>query len=110
MERVRTKGSIAKNNKARGKGYEAEVVAKAVEQGLTAVRAWGSDGRSLGCEANVDLLIEGIKGQAKRTARLAQYLKPDDNIEFQVFREDRGTSYVMLRLDTFLSWISKLKA
>jgi hypothetical protein len=105
----RTKRAIAINNKARGRGYETEVVNSAIACGLTAVRAWGSDGRSLGHEANVDLLIEGIKGQAKRTARLAQYLKPDDNIEFQVFREDRGASYVMMRLDTFLTWINERK-
>jgi hypothetical protein len=105
----RTKRSIAINNKHRGRGYETEVVNQALAMELDAKRAWGSDGRSLGLEANVDLTIEGYKGQAKRTSRLAHYLKPDDNVDFQVFREDRGTSFVMLRLDVFLGWLKTRK-
>jgi hypothetical protein len=69
------------SSKTKGTRYERELVDGAAACGLAAERAWGSNGRALGHHEEVDVLIEGLKIQAKRRARIADYLKPNATVD-----------------------------
>ena len=62
-------------SKRKGNAFEREVVNQAREFGLKSVRAYASNGISLGEAEDVDIKIERIKGQCKRRKRIAQWLK-----------------------------------
>ena len=56
--------------------------------------------------AEVDLLIKDYKIQAKIRKSIASYLLPNENVDAQVIREDRGEAYIVLRLEDWLELIS----
>lgn len=94
-------------NKIRGNAFEYEIVELAEAAGLEAQRAWGSDGRSLGETADVDVRVAGLRCQAKRRKEFPKWFKevilPDDTVDFQAIREDRGKpGFVVIRIDYFL--------
>ena len=76
--------------KTKGNTGERQVVALAQEAGLTAVRAWGSDGRALGQATTCDVLIDNQPYQVKRRANIAEYVKPPVGTVGTLIREDRG--------------------
>jgi Holliday junction resolvase len=92
-------------NKRRGNDFEREVVEAAKARGIEAQRAWGSDGRSMGMHAEVDLVIKGWKVQAKRRKLFPAWLTPNENVDVQVVRKDRGQPFIVMPLDTFLDLI-----
>lgn len=92
----------AKRNKARGFEFERELVNKAKEVGLSAQRAWGSNGRSLGCAETVDCLIDGVRVQAKRRKSIADYLKPPEGADIVAVREERQQPYVVIPFEEWL--------
>lgn len=100
------KVSNATNNKRRGFGFERELVNEARAAGLSAKRAWGSNGQSLGCDESVDALIAGYRVQAKRRKRLAGYLQIPDGCDVVAIREDRGQPLILLPYARFLELIS----
>ena len=85
-------------SKAKGNRFERECVNKAIEKGLKSVRAWGSDGRSLGLDAEVDLIIEDYTVQCKVRKNHVQLVK-----------EDRGEIYTIMKMEMFLEIIKALK-
>ena len=90
-------------SKVKGNTYEREVVEKFKESGIDCKRAWGSNGRSFGMHEEVDCLANGeLRIQAKRRKNIAKWLKPSVFVDAVVVREDRGDSYILLRLDDFL--------
>ena len=97
-------------SKVKGNSYERELVAKAKELGLDAKRAWGSNGASLGKHPEVDLTIDVYDIQAKRRKALPAYLQVPDCCDAVIFRQDRGTTLVLMELDEWLSLIKELKA
>ena len=90
------------SSKAKGNRFERELVADCAERGLTAERAWGSDGRAIGEKEGVDIRVEGIRVQAKRKKQLPKWLQVPEGADVVVFREDRGSSWAMLPWDDFL--------
>ena len=52
-------------SKIKGNTFERECVNKAKERGLTAQRAYASNGMSLGLDEEVDALISGYKVQCR---------------------------------------------
>ena len=72
------------------------------EYGLESKRAYASNGESLGMHAEVDLIIEDYKIQAKIRKKIASYLVPNKNVDAQVIREDRGEAYIVFRLEDWL--------
>ena len=58
--------NMACPSKQKGNRFEREVVNQAQELGLTAESAYASNGKSLGLEEDVDVLISKFKGQCKR--------------------------------------------
>jgi len=92
-------------SKAKGNRFEREVVNKATESGLTAKRAWGSNGASLGMHEEVDLIIGKdpvIKIQAKCRKSLASFLQPTEHVDAVVCKQDRGETLIILRFDDWL--------
>ena len=93
---------MAHPSKVKGNTFERFVVNKAKEYGLKSKRAYASNGESLGMHAEVDLIIEDYKIQAKIRKKIASYLVPNENVDAQVIREDRGEAYIVLRLEDWL--------
>ena len=93
---------MAHPSKVKGNTFERFVVNKAKEFGLESKRAYASNGESLGMHAEVDLIIEDYKIQAKIRKKIASYLVPNENVDAQVIREDRGEAYIVLRLEDWL--------
>lgn len=75
----------------------------AKEKGLPAVRAWGSDGRSMNEASTVDCLVAGLRVQAKIRKKLASFLQVPDGCDAVFFRQDRGPGMVLMDLDRFLN-------
>lgn len=97
---------MSAKNKVRGNTFESEIVKLAEAAGLEAQRSWGSDGRSLGLTADVDVRVAGLRCQAKRRKAFPKWFKetilPDDTVDFQAIREDHGKpGYVIMRIDWF---------
>ena len=97
---------MAHPSKVKGNKFERDVVNKAKEFGLESKRAYASNGESLGMHAEVALIIEDYKIQAKIRKSIASYLVPNENVDAQVIREDRGEAYIVLRLEDWLEFIS----
>lgn len=89
-------------SKTKGNTFEREIVNQAKELGLSAERAYASNGRSLGEHEEVDVLLEGYKIQCKRRKKLGEVIRPNSNVDMQVVREDRGDTFVILPLSKFL--------
>tara|TARA_R100000008_G_C3522593_1_gene134808 strand:+ start:19 stop:312 length:294 start_codon:yes stop_codon:yes gene_type:complete len=96
---------MAHPSKVKGNKFERDVVNKAKELGLDSKRAYASNGESLGMHAEVDLIIESYKIQAKIRKSIASYLIPNENVDAQVIRQDRGEAYIVLRLEDWLKQI-----
>ena len=95
-------------SKIKGNTFERECVNKAKEVGLTAERAYASNGKSLGLEEDVDALINGYKVQCKRRKRIAKLLKPPDCFDIALVREDRGKAYVIMEYEDWLEILIQL--
>ena len=92
-------------SKAKGNRFEREVVNKTIQSGLTAKRAWGSNGASLGMHEEVDLIIgkdPQIKIQAKCRKSLASFLQPTEHVDAVVCKQDRGETLIILRFEDWL--------
>ena len=92
-------------NKVRGNNLEREIVNTAKEVGLSAKRAYASDGRSLGKSEVVDVIVENTTIQAKRRKKVAQWLYPDyhgDDVDVVVTRMDRKEALAILPLQRLL--------
>ena len=97
-------------SKIKGNKFERDVVKKAELFEIDGKRAWASDGRSLGLDAEVDVVIGNKKYndemhvQCKIRKRLPEYIFPkNDAIDSHLIREDRGEAYIVLRYDDYLS-------
>ena len=80
------------------------------EEEIDGKRAWASDGRSLGLDAEVDVVIgnkeynDEMHIQCKIRKRLPEYIFPkNDAIDSHVIRENRGEAYIVLRYDDYLA-------
>jgi Holliday junction resolvase len=93
-------------SKRKGNKFERDCVNIAKEYGIKAKRAWGSDGRSMGFEEDVDMLLdETIKVQCKIRKKLAKWVLPPESCDIAVVREDRGETYVTISYVDYLSLI-----
>lgn len=90
-------------SKAKGNRFEREIVQAVELHDIKAVRAWGSNGASIGQHPEVDLLIDDeIKVQAKVRKALPKWIKPSEHVDIQVIKEDRGKMYVVQELNDWL--------
>ena len=90
-------------SKQKGNRFERLIVDKAHSYGVKGERAWGSNGRSLGMHEEVDVLLEGdLRIQAKCRKNIAKWIKPSEEVDAVVVKENRGEIYVILRYEEFL--------
>ena len=100
--------SLSSPSKRKGNSFERELVALAKGWGLSAQRAWGSNGRAMGEHEEVDCKIEEYTVQAKRRKSIAKFLKCE-HTDIVAFREDRGDTYALMPMEIFLTLLKKLK-
>ena len=90
---------MASKSKAKGNRFEKECVEIAEQHGFQAKRAWGSDGRSIGKDAEVDVVINYLLSsemeremdvQCKVRNKIAQYLLPPDSCDITLIKQDRA--------------------
>ena len=94
---------MAHPSKVKGNTFEREVVRLFESFEVECKRAWGSNGQALGLHEEVDCLAEGdLRIQAKRRKKIAKWLKPSVYVDAVVVREDRGKSYIIIRLEEFI--------
>lgn len=92
-------------SKAKGNRFERLIVDIAKDKGYESKRAWGSNGAALGHHPEVDILVDTFKVQAKCRKKLPDYIIPNENVDWQVIKEDRGKVYVVLEFGKFLDLI-----
>lgn len=83
-------------SKRKGNTFEREIVKQAIASGLTAQRAYASNGRSLGHHEEVDLLVAGKRIQAKRRKAIASWMRPNVNVDAVAVREDNGETMIIM--------------
>lgn len=98
-------------SKAKGNRLEREVVKMAQDNDLIAERAYGSNGKSLGLEEDVDVKIDTWSKengpnmyavQCKSRKSIADYIKPPDSCDFTVVKENRGEPLAVIPLKRLL--------
>ena len=104
---------MAGKAKAKGYGYERELVYALSGFGCTSVqRAFGSDGRAMGEKADIDIKAElgdiKFKIQAKRRRALPKYLRPG-NANVVAMREDRGNTSLIMDIEFFFYCLTMAK-
>ena len=97
---------MASKEKQKGNRFEYQVRDTFIENGIDCVSSYGSDGRSLGLDKEVDLLVKH-KGsaytvQCKVRKKISTFIKPSDDIYTQIIKEDRGDIICVLRLQDFI--------
>ena len=96
-------------SKVKGNTFEREVVNQAKKYGLKSIRAYASNGISIGEAEDVDVKIENLKGQCKRRKRIAKWLKPPESCDIALVREDRGETYVIIQYEDLLEIVAYMK-
>ena len=90
-------------SKAKGNRFEREIVIKLTDEGFEAKRAWGSNGQSIGCHEEVDVLMkEDFKIQAKVRKKIASFLEPTEHVDAVFCKQDRGPILVIQTLDKWM--------
>tara|TARA_X000001382_G_C3044344_1_gene138922 strand:- start:234 stop:551 length:318 start_codon:yes stop_codon:yes gene_type:complete len=92
-------------NKARGNRLERLVVNQAKEMGIDAIRAYASNGLSLGEAEDVDVKIDGLNGQCKMRKKIASFMKPPESCDIALIKEDREDTLVVIRYPDFLEML-----
>ena len=103
---------MAHPNKIRGNALEREIVNQTKEEGLSAKRAYASDGRSLGYSEVVDCVVEDWTIQAKRKKKIAQWLYPEyhgDDVDAIVTRMDRKEALIVMPLKKWIKMMKEIK-
>lgn len=103
---------MAHPNKIRGNALEREIVNQSKEEGLSAKRAYASDGRSLGYSEVVDCVVEDWTIQAKRRKKIAQWLYPEyhgDDVDAVVTRMDRKEALIIMPLEKWIKMMKEIK-
>ena len=98
-------------HKEKGNRFEYEVRDAFIDNGIDCVRSYGSDGRSLGLQENVDLLVKHGQHytiQCKVMKSISKFIKPASNIYAQIFKEDRGETICAIRLKDLIQLMKRL--
>ena len=98
---------MASKSKTKGNNFERECVNIAKEKGIEkSVRAYASDGRSLGQSSECDILINDKRLQCKIRKSLPKFLDLDpDKIDGVVIRQDRKPTLILISYIEYLEYI-----
>ena len=98
---------MSSKERAKGNRVEREVVNRLANSGIDARRAWGSDGRSLGFDAEVDCIAlincKALRIQVKARKSIGKLYQPDtDKVDCHVVKMDRRKPVIIMELDKFI--------
>ena len=103
-------------SKIKGNKFERDCCKLADVFEINSQRAWGSDGRSMGLDAEVDIVIgdkkynDQMHCQCKIRKRLPDYIFPKtDVVDCHLIRQDRGDTYIVLRYEDYLAEMRRLR-
>ena len=95
-------------SKNKGSRFERKIVEICELHDVKAVRAWGSNGLALGQHPECDVLInDEIKVQAKCRKKLAAHIQPNENVDVQIVKQDRGPTMVIMEINDWLLMYKK---
>ena len=99
---------MANKSKAKGNNFERECVNIAKEMGIKkCIRAYASDGRSLGQSSECDIMINQYRLQCKIRKQLPKFLNLDpDKIDGVLIRQDRKKPLILIDYEHFLELIN----
>ena len=97
-------------SKNKGNRFERLVVNTAKEAGFKAIRAYASDGRSLGEAPDVDCLVGGFKIQCKTRKHIANWIKVPESCDATAVKENRGRTFIVLSYDDCLDVLKLIGA
>jgi hypothetical protein len=89
----------------KGYAYERELIEQLTKEGFKCQRAWGSDGRSIGVEPDVDIIADDIKIQAKRRKAIPKWLELG-NCDVVMFRGDHRESFAVIPVKEYVRLLS----
>ncbi len=96
-------------NKSKAKGSRAErrLVDLLTSNGIDAKRAWGSNGRAIGCHEEVDVLANGCKIQVKARKALPAIVSSalTEHVDAAVLYADRQPPVVVIKMGDFLQLV-----
>lgn len=94
-------------SKRKGTRFEQELVSQARQHGICAQRAMSSDGRTIGHAPSVDILLEGIRVQAKRPKALPRAMRVPDGADVLIAREDWGEAVALMPVSLFFQLLAE---
>ena len=92
-------------SKNKGNTFERELVNQAIDSGLEAKRAYGSNGEALGFHATVDLVVEGQRLQAKRRKAIPAWLGLSEHVDAVVVHADYQEAVVLVSWFEYLNFL-----
>jgi hypothetical protein len=96
--------------KNKGNRFERKIVEICELHDIPAKRSYASDGRSLGMHSEVDVLINNdIKVQAKCRKKIAAHMQPNENVDVQIIKQNRGPVLVVQELNDWLLMLKESK-
>jgi len=99
---------LAAKNKARGNRLENKVVKMMQAVGAKAVRAWGSDGRSLGLSQDVDVLMnDTVRFQCKMKKKFPKWIGVSETVDYNIIQTDHKPPQIIIPLEEWLELITR---
>lgn len=99
---------MGRKQKQKGNRIERKIVAILQENGFTdAKRTWGSSGRSMGLDDEVDVVMQdGLYLQVKGRRKLANYIRPKESvIDSQILVEDRMEPLAVISFNQYMEYV-----
>jgi|TARA_B100001939_G_scaffold303654_1_gene281475 Holliday junction resolvase len=99
---------MGKKQKVKGNRIERKIVAILQENSFSdAKRTWGSSGRSMGLDDEVDVVLqEGVYLQVKGRRKLASYIRPKESvIDAQILVEDRQEPLAVITFNQYMEYV-----
>ena len=102
---------MASKSKTKGNNFERECVNIAKEKGIEkSIRAYASDGRSLGQSSECDIMINEYRLQCKIRKQLPKFLDlAPDKIDGVLIRQDRKKPLILIDYEHFLDLIKDVR-
>jgi len=88
--------------KRKGYRHERRITDMATDSGLDAKRAWGSNGLAMDWHPEVDVMVDGVKIQAKARKSIAAYTIPTENVDAVAIHADFGEDLLVVRYSDWL--------
>ena len=100
--------TMGRKQKQKGNRIERKIVAILQENGFTeAKRTWGSSGRSMGLDDEVDVVLQDeLYLQVKGRRKLANYVRPKESvIDAQILVEDRQDPLAVITFNQYMEFV-----